>query len=106
MRQTIIAATLAYAVTAIVFAPAAVAADTSANGIAVAYGDLDLGTKAGQAELKSRLQDAATTLCSPILSWPVDAEPTIHEHQILYRACIGRLADRAMAKVKADHTAS
>ena len=104
IRKTIAAAALAAFLAAGSILPAA-AADTASQapmGVTVAYGDLDLGTTAGQAELKSRLQAAADTLCRPILAWPVDSEPSVREHQILYRACIGRLAERAMDKVKAD----
>jgi UrcA family protein len=66
--------------------------------IAVAHGDLDLGTAAGRSQLMTRLQEAAAQLCSPVLT-PSDSEATAHEHMVLYRACIGRLSQRAMAKL-------
>ena len=92
MTRSIPAAILAI----LVFVPAARAAD----GIAVSYGDLDLSTRSGQAALTGRLQAAAGTLCRPVLDRVPDSEPSIHEHQVLYRACVGRLAERAMAKVR------
>ena len=96
MSRSILAAVLA----AIAFAPAAHAANTPSNQVAVAYGDLDLTTSAGQAELNNRLQAAAGTLCKPVLERAPDSEPSVREHQILYRACVGRLTERAMAKVR------
>jgi UrcA family protein len=78
------------------------AADNGAVGnakeITVAYGDLDLGTAAGRSQLMTRLQEAASQLCSPVLT-PPDSEVTAHEHMVIYRACIGRSSQRAMAKV-------
>lgn len=80
--------------------PAAQGANAPSNQIAVTYGDLDLTTSAGQAALTSRVQTAAGTLCKPVLDRVPDSEPSIREHQILYRACVGRLTERAMAKVR------
>jgi UrcA family protein len=68
--------------------------------IVVAYGDLDLGTTAGRSELKLRLEDAAAQLCSPALARAPDSEPSLRFHMELYQACIGRLRERAMAKVR------
>lgn len=94
MTRTIIAAVLA----ALTVAPAAhAAADTSKQ--VVTYGDLDLNTIAGRTELNARIRAAAGNLCSPVLAWPIDSEPSIHQHKILYDACVGRLANRAMARI-------
>ena len=77
------------------------AAQPNPQGIPVAYGDLDLGTTAGRSELKVRLEAAAAKLCSPVLPGPDyrGSEQSIHELGIVYRACIGRLSERAMAQV-------
>ncbi len=93
---------LAAALVALAAVPAAHAADRSQEtpkGITVAYGDLDLGTVAGRSELNLRLENAAARLCSPVLARAPDSEPSIREHQTLYRACVGRLSERAIAQV-------
>ena len=89
----------AAAVFAISTISAAQAAGMAPKGIAVAYGDLDLSAASGQSELKVHLQEAAAKLCSPVLV-PPDSEPTAQYHMSVYHACIGRLSERAMAKVK------
>ena len=84
--------------------PAAHAA--APQDVLVSYGDLDLATDAGRTELTARLDTAAAQLCSPVLARAPDSEPSIREHQVLYRACTGRLRDRAMAKVKFSRNGS
>ena len=72
------------------------------NQVTGAYGDLDLHSAAGQAELKARLMDAASQLCRPgWMAEPPDSEPTARERQVIYRACVGRVTNRAMAKIDA-----
>jgi UrcA family protein len=89
---------IAAAIATIVLAPAANAAP---HQIAVAIGDLDLGTPVGQAELASRLHAAAASLCSPALSWDnPGSQQSVRESRVIYAACIGRLTDRAMAGIK------
>ena len=82
---------------------AAAAIPATANevpkGIPVTYGDLDLGTAAGQSELKLRLHDAAAKLCSPSLAELGGSDQSAREHNELYQACIGRLSQRAMANI-------
>jgi UrcA family protein len=90
-------ALLAAAIFAISTIPAAHAA--TPQGITVAYGDLDLGTAAGQSELKLRLHDAAAKLCSPSLAELGGSDQSAREHNELYQACIGRLSQRAMANI-------
>jgi UrcA family protein len=72
------------------------------KAIVVAYGDLNLSTAAGQSELKIRLQNAAGSLCSPVLPGPDyrGSEQSALEDTSVYHACIGRLTDRAMTKIK------
>jgi len=68
--------------------------------IAVPAGDLDLHSPAGQAELKTRIVHAAATLCRPAWMKTVpDSEPGIRYRETVYRACLGRVTDRAMARV-------
>lgn len=94
MTRAIIAAALAiFTVVPVTHA----ATDTSKQ--VVTYGDLDLNTTAGRTELNSRVRAAAGNLCSPVLAWPVDSEPSIHQHKILYDACVGRLTNRAMSRI-------
>ena len=74
--------------------------------ISVAYGDLDLRSAAGQIELRARLTDAAAKLCRP--GWMArnpDSEPTARERQVIYRACLGRVTNRAMSKIDAARRA-
>jgi UrcA family protein len=94
---------LAVAVFATSAIPALHAAAEAPNGIVVAYGDLDLGTAAGRSELTVRVQDAASKLCSVILPDRNyrGSDLGIHERNVLYRACIGRLSDRAMTRIAA-----
>lgn len=72
------------------------------KAIVVAYGDLNLSTAAGQSELKIRLQNAAGSLCSSVLPGPDyrGSEQSALEDTSVYHACIGRLTNRAMNKVK------
>ena len=93
MIRAIIAATFA-AFTILPLAPAA-----ASNYVVVTYGDLDLGTVAGRSELNNRVRTAAGNLCSPVLTRPVDSEPSIRRHQILHDACVRRLTDRAMRRI-------
>lgn len=95
MTRMIIAAALA----AFIITPAARAADAPPRAIVVTYGDLNLHTSAGRAELENRVQTAASTICGPHLTLRPDSEPSIREHQILYRACVGRVTRRAMSRV-------
>ena len=94
---------LAAAVFAASTIPALHAAADVPNGIVVAYGDLDLGTAAGRSELRARLQDASAQLCSVILPGRDyrNSDRGIHERNVLYRACIGRLSNRAMTRIAA-----
>jgi UrcA family protein len=87
------------ALTAIAMLIAMQVANAASRSIVVNYGDLDLNTSTGRAELNDRLHTAASSLCSPVLARKPDSEPSVREHQILFRACVGRLADRAMARV-------
>jgi UrcA family protein len=93
---------LAAAVFAISIIPAFHAAAGAPKDVVVAYGDLDLGTSAGRSELKTRLQNAAAKLCSPVLPDRNyrGSDESIRELNIVYRACIGRLSNRAMSKVE------
>ena len=78
----------------------ALAAVEDPKQIVVSYGDLDLHSTAGQAELKARINRAASTLCHP--SWMArtpDSEFSIHYRQVIYRACVGRVTNRAMDKI-------
>src|SRR5690348_1831708 len=92
---------LAAVIFSIKIIPAAHAATVS-KAVVVPYGDLDLATAAGRSELKARLQEAAATSCSPVLPGPGyrGSEQSIRELGIVYRACVGRLSQRAMARVK------
>jgi UrcA family protein len=93
-----------FGMTAVVFGlgaiPGAHATSLTPKEVVVAYADLDLSGAAGQSELKDRIRAAAATLCSPVLAIPPDAEPSVREHMVIYRACVGRLSERAMTKVK------
>ncbi len=85
----------------LVIAPASAAARVP-DGIAVPYGDLDLRSAAGQGELKARITQAASTLCyTPWMARKPDSEFSIHYRQQIYRACLGRVTNRAMAKIGA-----
>jgi UrcA family protein len=77
------------------------AAHAAPKEVVVAYGDLNLSAAAGQSELKARLQDAAAKLCSPVFVGPDyrGSEQSARELMEVYHACIGRLSDRAMAKI-------
>lgn len=94
---------LAAAVFATSIIPALHAAADAPNGIVVAYGDLDLGTAAGRSELNVRVQDAASRLCSVVLPGRDyrGSDRGIHELSVVYRACVGRLTNRAMARIQA-----
>lgn len=98
MTRTIIAAALM----AITTVSSAYADGDLPKQIVVAYGDLDLGTTAGQSELKVRLQTAAAQLCSPVLPGRDyrGSDQSIRELKVVYYACIGRLSERAMAKIQ------
>jgi UrcA family protein len=77
------------------------AASAAPHQVAVAIGDLDLGTPAGQAELTGRIHAAAASLCSPALGRDnPGSEQSIRENRVIYTACIGRLTERAMATLK------
>jgi UrcA family protein len=93
---------LAAAVFAISIIPAFHAAAGAPKEVVVAYGDLDLGTAAGRTELRTRVQDAAAKLCSPVLPDRNyrGSDEGIRELNVVYRACVGRLSERAMAKVE------
>ena len=82
--------------------PAAHAADVAPREVVISVGDLDLGAAEGRSELKGRLQDAAAKLCSPVLVGPDyrGSEQSARELMEVYHACIGRLSERAMAKIK------
>ena len=78
----------------------AYAADAPRKDITVSFADLDLNTEAGRAELKKRLNAAAGDLCSPVLSLDKPgSDQSVHEHRVLYNACIGRLTNRALASI-------
>ncbi len=66
--------------------------------VAVPIGDLDLHSAAGQAALKTRVASAASTLCRP--GWMTkspDSEFAVRYNQEIYRACVGRVSNRALA---------
>lgn len=66
------------------------------------YGDLDLHAPAGQSALKARLVQAASTLCyRPWMAKNPDSEFDIHYRQVIYRACVGRVTNRAMDRIEA-----
>jgi UrcA family protein len=68
--------------------------------VTVVYGDLDLHSTAGQTELRARLIGAASKLCHPHwMAEPPDSEMTARECQVIYRACLGRVSNRAMARI-------
>jgi UrcA family protein len=89
---------IAAALFALLAVPPALAADPTE--MAVSTGDLDLRSPAGQAELKVRVSNAASTLCQP--AWmrkTPDSEFAVGYNQQIYRACVARLTDRAMDRV-------
>ena len=89
---------IAAALFAFLAAPPAFAADL--NRIVVHTGDLDLHSAAGQTELKARIAKAASTLCRPAwMTKDPDSEFAVRYNQEIYRACVGRLTDRAMARI-------
>jgi len=68
--------------------------------IIVPIADLDLHSAAGQAELRTRVAMAASTLCRP--GWMTkspDSEFAMRYNQQIHRACVGRLTDRALARI-------
>lgn len=68
--------------------------------VAVPIADLDLQSSAGQAALKSRVALAAGALCRP--GWMTkspDSEFAARYNQQIHRACVGRLTDRALARI-------
>jgi UrcA family protein len=70
--------------------------------VAVPLGDLDLHSAAGQAELKTRVANAASTLCRP--GWMTkspDSEFAVRYNQEIYRACVGRVINRTLAGLAA-----
>jgi UrcA family protein len=70
--------------------------------VVVPTGDLDLHSAAGRAELKTRVAAAASTLCRP--GWMTkspDSEFAVRYNREIYRACVGRLTDRAMTWIHA-----
>ena len=79
-------------------------AQAATNQVPVWYGDLDLASSAGRAALTDRVQAAARLLCKPVLERAPDSEPSIREHQSQYRACVGRLTQRALVKVRITHS--
>jgi UrcA family protein len=76
-------------------------ASDAAPGIPVAYSDLDLNSAAGQSTLKARLADAAAKLCTPAFAGQDQggSDQSARENMVVYRACIGRLSQRAMAQI-------
>ena len=92
---------LAAAIFATTIIPAFHAGADTPNGIVVAYGDLNLGTPAGRSEMNVRVQDAASRLCSVVLPGRDyrGSDRGIHELSVVYRACVGRLTNRAMARI-------
>jgi UrcA family protein len=68
----------------------------------VPIADLDLHSAAGKAELRARVAIAASTLCRP--GWMTkspDSEFAVRYNRKIYRACVGRLTDRAMTWIHA-----
>ena len=56
----------------------------------------------GQAELRTRVAIAASSLCRP--GWMTkrpDSEFAVRYNQEIYRACVGRVIDRALAGLAA-----
>jgi len=78
----------------------AVAADDPTR-IVVPYGDLDLHSTAGQAELNARLVNAASTLCRPAwMRTTPDSEFTAHYREVIFHACVGRVTNRALDRME------
>jgi len=69
--------------------------------IVVPYGDLDLHSAAGQAELHARLVNAASTLSRPrwMRTHP-DSEFGAHFREVIYRGCVGRVTNRALGRIE------
>ncbi|HWU53991.1 MAG TPA: UrcA family protein [Rhizomicrobium sp.] len=89
---------------ALLAVPPAFAADSDVDHVVVRYGDLDLHSAAGRTELKARLDNAAATLChTRWMAKTPDSELSVGFHQMIYRACVGRLANRALARIDATH---
>lgn len=79
----------------------ALGADKDLTQIVVPYGDLDLHSAAGKTELHARLVNAASTLCRPrwMRTYP-DSEFGAYFRDVLYRACVGRITNRALGRVE------
>jgi UrcA family protein len=94
--------TIALFALALLSSSAVQGAETAPQGITVTFSDLDLHSAAGQSQLKLRLNAAAAKLCTPALGGPDHggSDQGAREHQVIYQACIGRLSDRAMARIQ------
>jgi UrcA family protein len=89
---------LAAALLALLVAPPAFGADL--QQVVVPIADLDVHSAAGKAELRARVILAASTLCRP--GWMTkspDSEFAVRYNREIYRACVGRLTDRAMSRI-------
>jgi UrcA family protein len=81
--------------------PPALGADEDLTQIVVPYGDLDLHSATDQSELHARLVNAASTLCHPRwMRTTPDSEFSAHYREVIYHACMGRLINRALARVE------
>ena len=78
----------------------ALGADDDLKQLTLFYGDLDLHSAAGQSALRVRLMEAASRLCHPRwMAQNPDSELGARLRQSIYRACLGRVSNRAMAKI-------
>jgi len=67
--------------------------------VVVPIADLDLHSAAGKTELRARVAMAASTLCRPAwMTRSPDSEFAVRYNHEIYRACVGRLTDRALAR--------
>jgi UrcA family protein len=65
--------------------------------IVVPAGNLDLNSAAGQAELRQRVNTAASSLClQPWMTKTPDSEFAVGYNKQIYRACVGRVTERTM----------
>jgi len=82
--------------------PPAFGADGDPKQVVVPIGDLDLNSAAGQAELKARVANAASTLCQPAwMTKSPDSEFAVRYNREIYRGCVGRVTNRALTRLHA-----
>ncbi len=91
---------IATALFALLAVSPALGAPEDLKQVTVFYGDLDLHSAAGQTELKTRVTAAASRLCRPAwMATNPDSEAGARLREEIYRACLGRVSNRAMAQI-------